>query len=63
MLAMYLDNCQVPTYHIVDSAEQSVASIPFASYLGVMFCFVSRAVLLAGEATGGRLRAALVSTE
>jgi len=53
----------VLTYHIVDSAEQSVASVPFASDLGVVFRLMPRAVLLAGEPAGGGLRTALVPTE
>ncbi len=51
------------TDHIIDSAEETVASFPFAYDLRIVLCLVPCQVFLAREATFGRLRATFVATE
>lgn len=50
-------------FHIIDSTEDSPAAIPLADDPGVVLCFVSSPVFLAGEATLVGLRAPIVAAE
>lgn len=47
---------QVSAHHIVDSAEETIAIRPFTVDLRIVLCLVTSSVLLAREATLGRLR-------
>lgn len=59
-LEMYALNV-VP--HVVDSAEDPLATLPFAHNARVVLGFVPCQILLAGEASARGLRAALMSAE
>jgi hypothetical protein len=50
-------------YHVIDSAEQPAAAVPFTRDRWVVLCFVPRAVLLTREAALGSLWTAVVSAE
>lgn len=50
-------------FHVVDPTKNAATTFPFAENTGVVLCFVPCSVLLAGEATFGRLRTTFVATE
>jgi hypothetical protein len=49
--------------HVVNTAEDSVAAVPFTHNAWVVLCFMSGEVLLAGESTPGGLRASWRAAE
>lgn len=51
------------TYHVVDAAENSVATLPFADDARVVLCLVTSKILFAREAATAALSAAGISAE
>lgn len=50
-------------FHVIDAAEDTPTSLPDADDTGVVFRFVTSAVLLAGEPAASRLGATVVAAE
>lgn len=51
------------TYHVVDAAENPVATLPFADDARVVLCLVTSKILFAREAAAAALSTAGISAE